>query len=261
MDNTGRNAVLVVSFGTSYDDTREKTIGACTRRIAEEFRDYEVHTAFTSRTVIRKLGRRGIAVDTPDEALDKLRDRGFDHVAVQPLHVMPGKEFHRKVIGAMNRFRDSFKKLSLGLPLLSHLSDYERVVEMVRGELGECSSGQALVLMGHGSSHPSNACYSQLQLLFEDHEIPAYIGTVEGYPELGSVLTRLRRDGVQSVRLMPFMVVAGDHAVNDMAGEDDSWKTELEAAGMTVDVVLKGLGEIPAIQDLYVEHLRSALGR
>jgi sirohydrochlorin cobaltochelatase len=256
-----KKAILVVSFGTSYADTRQVTIEACEAKIRETFSDYEVRRAFTSSMIIAIMKKRdNIHVETPEEALQTLQTEGFSEVVVQPLHIIPGSEFH-DVVQIVKKYESAFEKVHLGVPLLATTEDYMAVVDALKGQLPVLQENEAVVFMGHGTHHPANAAYAALERMFDDQGLQkVFVGTVEGYPELDQVIQRLQANNIEKVILMPFMLVAGDHAKNDMAGdEEDSWKTVLKKAGYVVDTYLHGLGENPEIQNIYVQHIHRAL--
>ncbi|WP_319371242.1 sirohydrochlorin cobaltochelatase [uncultured Ilyobacter sp.] len=258
---TERKGILVASFGTSHGDTRKAAIEECENRITESFPEHEVYRAFTSNIVRKVLKERdGESVDDVSEALIKMRDEKFTEVIVQPLHIIPGEEYQEKIIKVAESFRCSFKRIAVGRPLLNDIDDYRIAAEALKNQLNELKEDHSVVLMGHGSHHPANACYSCFQMIIND-EIPnVFIGTVEGYPELGDIIPKLKSKNIKRVSLMPYMLVAGDHAKNDMAGEEeDSWKRILEKEGFEVDVCLKGLGENPAYQNIFVNHARDAM--
>lgn len=256
-----KKGILVVSFGTSYADTRKVTIEACENKIAENFPDYEVRRAFTSNIIIKVLKDRDkITVNTPKEALTKMQEEGFSEVVVQPLHIIPGEEYNEKILKTVDEFKDSFKSLSVGRPILYGIEDYKDAVEALKVQLPELKANQAVVLMGHGTEHPANASYACLQSVIEDEGLNVIVGTVEGYPALSDVIKKLKARDIKEVTLMPYMVVAGDHASNDMAGdEEDSWKSILKKEGFVVNTYLHGLGENPEYQKLYVERVQNAI--
>ncbi len=257
---SGKGAILVVSFGTSYEETLEKTIAATERRIAEAYPDYEHRRAFTSGIVIRVLAKRGIKVDDVATALGRLRDEGFTRVVIQPLHLIPGVEYHELLVEA-GKARATFAELAVGEPLLSGPESFFELARVLEPSLPACAPGEAVVFMGHGTHHAANAAYPTMQRVFDDLGLPVYVGTVEGYPELPGVIRLLKRDGVRKVTLLPLMMVAGDHANNDMAGdEDDSWKSVLTREGFEVECALRGLGELPAVRDLYAAKAGAAMG-
>jgi sirohydrochlorin cobaltochelatase len=266
-DNNGTNheqeskkGILVVSFGTSYADTRKVTIEACEEKIAASFPDYEVRRAFTSKMIIKKLKERdNLEIDYPEEALNKMKEDGFTEVIVQPLHIIPGIEYE-EVLAVVDNFKESFKEITVGRPVLYGMEDYETAVEALKQQLPELNEDQAVILMGHGTSHPANACYSCLQSVLADEGLNVFVGTVEGYPEIDHIIAKLKENKIKEVTLMPYMVVAGDHASNDMAGdEDDSWKSILEEEGFVVKIYLHGLGENPGYQDIYVQRVQDCI--
>jgi sirohydrochlorin cobaltochelatase len=256
-----KKAILVISFGTSYADTRKVTIEACENKIQETFSNYEVRRAFTSNIIIKIMKERdNIVVDTPEEALQKLQDEGFSEVIVQPLHVIPGVEFH-DIVAIVKKYEPAFDTIRLGAPLLTTIHDYMAVADAINRQLPDLGEHDAVAFMGHGTHHPANAAYATLERVFEDNGMKhVFVGTVEGYPEFEHVLKRLQDNKIEKVTLMPFMLVAGDHAQNDMAGdEEDSWKTMLKKEGIVVEAYLHGLGENPAIQDIYVQHVKDTI--
>lgn len=266
-----KKAIVVVSFGTSYPEPLKLNIESVETRIRAAFPDYEVRRAFTSRTVIRLLAERdGIQIDNEVQALERLRADGFQEVYIQPLHIVPGAEYDKigRIVSHYAHAKDkAFATIRLSRPLLyvlgqdNHPDDYEIAIKALTSQLPEFDPASAVVLMGHGGMHPANAAYGVLQLKLEDAGLTnTYIYTVEGYPTLDRIIGKLKQQQVKKVTLMPFLLVAGDHATNDMAGEtEDSAKSQLLAAGFEVDVYFRGLGENPAIQDIYVAHLRDAI--
>ena len=250
-----KKAVLVVSFGTSYDETRKKTIEVCEKKISVELSDYDFHRAYTSNMIIRKIKKRdGIEINNPLQALEKLYEEGYEEVIVQTLHIICGEEFN-KLKAQIESYKPKFKKLVLGRPLLTYIDDYKEVVEALEVQIPKMENDEAVVFMGHGTFHESHAAYPAIEYMLRDHGINGYVGTVEGYPEIENVIKRLKENKVKIVNLMPLMLVAGDHAINDMAGdEEDSWKSILEEQGFEVKVHLQGLGENYKIQDKFVKH-------
>lgn len=255
-----KKAVLVISFGTSYKETREKTIEACEKKIAEAFEGYDFFRAFTSNMIIRKIARvEGIQIDNPIQALDRLHQLGYEEVVVQTLHIICGEEY-TKLKEQVESYANQFKKITLGRPLLSRIDDYKLAIEAVKEELPELGEGEGVVFMGHGTAHEAHSAYCALDYMMEQENMRAYVGTVEGYPEIDEVINRLNKHQVKTVYLMPFMLVAGDHAINDMAGEEeDSWKTIFELRGFDVKVLLQGLGENKGIQERFVIHAKESI--
>lgn len=250
-----KKAVLVVSFGTSYEETRKKTIEACENKIAEKLEGYDFYRAFTSNMIINKLKKRdNIIIDNPVQALQKLADMGYQEVVVQTLHIICGEEFN-KLKDQVKEFESKFERIVLGRPLLTTIDDYRETVEAVRKQLEIINPQEAVVFMGHGTNHESHSAYPAIEYMLRDSGLNSYVGTVEGYPELEQVMKKLKEDKINTVDLLPFMLVAGDHAINDMASdEEDSWKTILESEGFKVNIHLQGLGENPYIQDKFVRH-------
>ena len=250
-----KKAILVVSFGTSYHETRRKTIEACENKIKESYKDYDFYRAFTSGMIINKLKKRdNMFIDNPSEALEKLYNAGYKEVVVQSLHIICGDEYN-KLKDMVAQYEDKFDKISIGRPLLTYIDDYRETVEAVKKDLDKMDIDEAVVFMGHGTEHESHSSYPAIEYMFRDYGINAFVGTVEGYPELEQVIKKLKNRNIKTVDLLPFMLVAGDHAINDMASdEEDSWKTILEKEGFNVKVHVKGLGENPYIQEKFKNH-------
>lgn len=253
-----KKGILTVSFGTSHMDTLEKTIVAIENDMKQEFPEYQVYRAFTSQMIIKRLRKRGIEIPNVMEALEQMAADGVEHVVVQPTHVINGQEYDGMMRDLME-YSDRFKKIRVGKPLLSSTEDYKKAIHAVMSEAAP-RGDEILVLMGHGTDHHANSAYPTLEYTF--HFLGYHgvlVGTVEGFPDLKAVMTKLRVTDCKKIVLMPFMIVAGDHAKNDMAGEGDSWKAELEDAGYEVRVVVKGLGEIPGIRRIFLEHIRAVM--
>ncbi len=257
-----KKAILIASFGTSYNDNCDRTIGAIERMAAERYPDWEVRRAFTSRMIIKKIRERdGVSIDYVTDAMDRLVREGFDTVVVQPTHVMNGKEYD-DVVRIVSEHVGNISNLRMGKPLLTTSEDYDEMVEAVRENLmGLVGERDALVLMGHGSEHYANATYSQLQLKFWLSGMGnVYVTTVEGFPEFDDTLALMEGRGYENVVLFPLMVVAGDHANNDMAGdEEDSLRSVMESAGYGVRCVVKGMGECPGFREMFMDHIDAAM--
>ena len=256
-----KKAILVVSFGTSYEDTRKLTIEATENRIAEEFPEYEIRRAFTSNIIIKKLKERdGLLIDDPTQALEKLHDEGFGTVLVQPLHIINGSEYD-DIIAESRSFEDKFEKFAVGRPILTTHEDYEAAIRALTPEFEGLEEDEAFIFMGHGTHHDANAAYACLDYMLKaDGHENVFVGTVEGFPILENIIPQLEKRNIKKVKLMPFMLVAGDHANNDMAGdEEDSWKMILKGEGYEVETILKGLGENEGIRDIYVEHAKALM--
>ena len=249
-----KKAIVVVSFGTTYPETRKKTIEACETRITEAYPDYDVYRAFTSNMVIGRIKKQeGISINTTAQSLKMLKEQEYEEVIVQPLHVIPGSEYH-KILKQSEPFRSEFSKFKISRPLLTFQRDYEKVIESLDGLIEPLTDKEAIVLMAHGSEHASFATYACLDHMLS--EKPIEVCCVESYPHLDDTIESLKAAGKTDLHLYPFMLVAGDHATNDMASNDeDSWKSQLIRAGFNVETHLVGLGENARIQDLYLSHL------
>lgn len=259
--DANKKALLVVSFGTSYEDTRTKTIDAVENVFKEEFSSYDVKRAFTSQTIIDILADRdGLEVNNVTEAMEALKKEGYGTVLIQSLHVMNGAEYD-DMVAVVSEFEDDFADLKIGKALLTSVEDYDQVVEGLASNFQDMDNTSAVVFMGHGTHHEANAVYATLEYKFHSmgHE-HVYVGTVEGFPTFDNVLEKLKKDGINKVTLMPFMIVAGDHAENDMAGDEaDSWKVMLKSEGFEVETKLIGLGENQAVRDLFINHAIQAI--
>lgn len=254
-----KKAILVVSFGTSYNDSREATIGAIEKGIASAFPEYQVRRAFTSQIIIDKLkSRDNLEIDNVKQAMERLIDEGVGTLICQPTHVMHGLEYD-DMVKEVNAYADHFETLKFGEPLLSSTQDYRDVVAAINQEF-TIPDDTALVLMGHGTEHFANNTYAALAYYFSHNNPNILVGTVEGFPDLETTVKDVKELGVKKVILTPLMVVAGDHANNDMAGDEEgSWKTVFKSEGYEVEPVLKGLGEYQSIRDIYVAHIAEAM--
>ena len=254
--------ILVVSFGTSYNSSRSVTIGAIESTIREQFPDYRVLRAFTADTIISILKKRdNVTVDTVTQALDRAASSGIKTLIVQPTHLMNGFEY-TDLAEDLKKYEKKFDRLVLSTPLLTSDDDYKQVAAIIGAKAASYDDGStAVCFMGHGTEAESNSTYARLQTVMESEGYKnCYIGTVEAEPSVDDLLRVIKQQGrYTQVVLMPLMVVAGDHANNDMAGdEDDSWKSIFENAGFAVTCVLEGLGQNYDIQRMYAAHARSA---
>ncbi|MDO4647536.1 MAG: sirohydrochlorin cobaltochelatase [Eubacteriales bacterium] len=262
MNTETKKAILVVSFGTSFADTRAKTIDAIEQDIADAFPEYQVYRAWTSKMIIAKLKRlEQLHVFTVCEAMEQMYKDGIREVIVQPTHVINGNEndIMKKEAGS---FMDKFDSIQFGSPLLTSDEDLTYVLNSITEEFADFEKNRtAIVLMGHGTTHYSNTVYAAMDYRFKDMGHPhVFLGTVEAYPSSTSVLRLLGNYQPKSVVLAPFMIVAGDHARNDLAGDDpDSWLHQFERAGYEVTTSLKGLGEYPSIRQLFIDHVNDVI--
>lgn len=260
-DDIGEKELLVVSFGTSFNDSRRLTIGAIEERMEQEFSDYAVRRGFTSQIIIDHVkSRDGVAIDNVGEALNRAADNGVKTLVIQPTHLMNGLEY-TDLVNEVGEFADAFEQVAVGEPLLTSDEDFQAVIQAITEDTAEYDDGEtAICFMGHGTEAESNQVYGKLQELLTaaGHE-NYFVGTVEAAPSLEDVLAAVKEGNYKKVVLQPLMVVAGDHANNDMAGDEEgSWKKVFEAEGYEVTCVLKGLGEIEAIQELFAEHAKAA---
>ena len=261
-DEIGENELLVLSFGTSYNDSRRLTIGAIEEALEKAFPDYSVRRGFTANIIIDHIERRdGIHIDDIDEALQRAVDNGVKNLVVQPTHLMNGLEYD-ELVEKVGNYSDAFDKVVFGEPLLTSDDDFKRVENAIVDWTKDYSNEKtAICFMGHGTEAASNSVYAKMQdLLTADGYTNSFVGTVEAEPTVQDVLEQVKAGGYEKVVLEPLMVVAGDHANNDMAGdEEESWKSIFEAEGIEVECLLRGLGENEEIRNLYVEHAQAAI--
>lgn len=254
-----KKAILVASFGTSCVDTLEKTIAAVEKRIQKEYFGFEVRRAFTSSMVIKKLSEAGVNVDSVSKALERLYGDGFEEVYVVPTHIIAGSEYE-KLKAQAEMFIKNFGTLKIGKPLIHTTKDMETIVNIIAENIAP-RKDSALVLMGHGTKHCMNSVYSAMDYMFKEKGFEnIFMGTVEAYPLAANVLNLVKKAGYSKALIAPFMLVAGVHAKNDMAGSGESWKSKFNENGIAAEVVLKGLGEYEQIQGMYAERAGSVLG-
>ena len=283
-DDIGDNELLVVSFGTSFNDSRTADIGGIEKALQNAYPDWSVRRAFTAQIIINHVqARDDEKIDNMDQALQRAVDNGVKNLVVQPTHLMHGAEYD-ELTEAVESYKDKFESVTIAEPLLGEVGDSDDAVNDDKKAVAEAitaeavktagydslevaeADGTAFVFMGHGTSHTAKISYSQMQSQMNDLGYDnVFIGTVEGKPEdtaCEAVIEKIKEAGYKKVVLRPLMVVAGDHANNDMAGDDeDSWKSQFEASGAfdKIDTQIAGLGEISAIQDLYVAHTKAAM--
>lgn len=255
-----KEAILVVSFGTSYINAINKSIEAIENKIKSNFNNYEVRRAFTSQFIINKIKNRdNIIIDNVSDAMDKLIKDGFKKVIVQPTHVISGYEYN-KIIELINPYKDKLNIL-YGKPLITSNKDYEEVAEIIIKNTKDYNNKEnVIVFMGHGTKHNANIVYENLNRIFIQKGYNNYfVGTVEAIPSLQDILTKTKEFKAKKVVLFPLMIVSGDHVINDMSSDrDGSWKSEFKKMNIYVECVLKGLGEYDKIQDIFVRHIKEA---
>lgn len=261
-DGIGESELLVVSFGTSYNDNRRLTIGAIEAAMEKAFPDYSVRRGFTSQIIIDHVkDRDGVSIDNVTEALDRAADNGVRTLVIQPTHLMNGLEY-TDLVNEAAEYSDAFEQVVIGEPLLTSDEDFQAVIQAITEDTAQYDDGEtAICFMGHGTEAESNQVYGKMQDMLTAAGYENYfVGTVEAEPGLEDVLAAVGEGSYKKAVLLPLMIVAGDHANNDMAGDEEgTWKTEFEAAGYEVTCVLNGLGELEAIQQLFVEHAQAAM--
>lgn len=254
-----KRAVVVISFGTSYE-AAERAIIHIEEKIRGAFPGYDFFRAFTSGMIIKKLKKtRSVFIENPEEVFGRLEKEGYRDIVCQPTHIINGEEYN-KMCAMVARYRGSFRSLKVGTPLLTKEEDFMECAPVLMEVMPKLAADEAAVFMGHGSGHFANGAYCQMEntLRYLGYE-NAYVGTVEGFPGIDYVMQRMKRKGFRKVFLAPFMIVAGDHARNDLGGDgEDSWKSILLSAGYEVEVILQGMGEIDAIAGMFVEHAKRA---
>ena len=255
MEKNDKASVLMVHFGTTFDDTRKNTIDAVNDEAKKEFPDMEIREAYTSRIIMRRLKERGIVKDNPAEALDKLAKEGYTHIIVQPTNVINGVE-SKTLEQQLEMYKNKFKEIRTGSALLSAPEDYKAVAEIINKEVGELADDEAVVLVGHGTHDSGNAAYPAMDYTAKSMGYKFYVGTIEGFPEFDDVVKGLKKDNIKKVILMPFMFVAGDHANNDIAVD---WKEALEKEGFIVEVKLTSLGMMEDIRKMFINHAKFML--
>lgn len=256
-----KKGILVVSFGTSYPDTRRVTIEAIENTIRSAYPDIPVYEAWTSKMIMAKiLKTTGEKILNVTEAMERMCHDGITDVYIQPTHVINGIENDLMKADAL-KYQDSFQSISFGNPLITSTEDMQNIIQILADTFADMTSEEALILMGHGSEHYSNTVYAALDYMFKEAGYPnIHMGTVEAYPELENVFRILKGNHVKRIHLAPFMIVAGDHATNDMAGNaEDSWMNLCKNAGYEVTCHIKGLGEYPAVREMFLKHLQSVL--
>lgn len=258
--------LLVVSFGTTFEETRKVTIDAIEAQLSERFPDRKLYRGWTSRMIIRRLRERGISFDTLEEAMDRMHADGIRDILVQPTHIVSGAENDR-MLQVLQEHAQDFRSVLVGRPLLDTADDRRELAEILVEELLPAKQAEVkdwLVLMGHGSSNKPevNRIYPLMEQAFrENGRENVLVGTVEGEPRIEDVLGKLGspESPAQTVYLAPMMIVAGDHARNDMAGDDgDSWKSLIESAGFSVKALIQGLGEYPSVREMFCRHASEA---
>jgi sirohydrochlorin cobaltochelatase len=253
--------ILLVAFGSSVPSA-QTAFENIDKNVRAAYPGIPVRWAYTSHIIRKKLAKQGKYLDSPETALARMMDDGFTHVAVQSLHTIGGAEYHdlSRTVGAFE-VMGGFERIILGSPLLATQEDMQRAVAgIVKSIPPEREKTDAVVLMGHGTHHPSNAFYAALMFQLQLQDPNIFVGTVEGYPAIDDIKKWLLKKNIGKAYLMPFMSVAGDHAFNDMAGEEaESWKSVLTKAGVTCVPILKGTAEYDDFVNIWVSHIKGPL--
>lgn len=203
--------------------------------------------------------RDQLYVDSPQQALERLIEQGYQDVVIQSLHIINGDEFE-KIVREVLVYKDQFQRMVIGKPLLTTFEDFQKVIAALQAQAPAVKPDERVLFMGHGTTHHTFSAYACIDHLFMDKKLPFIMGAVESYPEIDTILKRLQQEQVRKVHLMPFMVVAGDHAINDMASdEEDSWSTQISKLGIETESYLQGLGENSQIRALFAQHLLDAI--
>lgn len=261
-----KDAIVVMTFGTTFADNRAKTIDATIEGIKAAHPGVKVVTAYTSHIIIdRVAANEGIKYPTPEEALAQLKAEGYTRVALTTLDVIPGMEYNYK-LGVFNSYKQDFKKMTIGTPLMywqgqeEQADDVTEVLEAFATQFPKTKKGEGIVMMAHGTPNIANAYYAVIQEKLQELGYDnVFIETVEGWPSLETIIPKLKAKKIKKVTIMPFMMVAGDHANNDMAGsEEDSHKSILEKEGIKVEAYIHGLGENEAVRNVFVERANAA---
>ena len=250
-EENGKKAILMVHFGTTHDSTRALTIDAVNSQMENAFRESDVFEAYTSRIVIKRLKERGIEKHTPIQMLDSLKKTGYTSVTIQPTHIIPGKEY-KMLVAEADSLKKEFKEIKVGKPLLFSEEDMKAVVGILEKRNPSSEPSHHILYAGHGTDDKATEVYGRIDSLFNTN---SHVATIEGIPTLDDAIAKLKEAHAKKVTLVPLMFVAGDHAVNDISVD---WKNELENNGFQVELKIEGLGQVPAIRNLFLQHILSA---
>lgn len=252
-------AILIVSVGSSHLEVLNKTTNKLEQKIAEKYPDYKVCQAFSGGFILKKM--KELKADTffcVEEMLEMLAAEGIEEVIVQPTYIISGRENDR-LREIVQNYKDKFKKIVKGKPLFHVKEDYQKTLEAIL-EAAALEEEEALMLIGHGTNHHANTEYQNLEYTaYIQGSRNVFVSTLEGHKKTAILMRKLQITGCTKVRLMPLLFVAGKHAKNDIAGEENSWKSRLTEAGYAVAPMLVGLGELEKIQDLFIEHLEEVM--
>lgn len=261
-------ALIVISFGSTFTETRLKDIGGIEQALAEAFPAYTQHRAFTSNFIRKRLAEKGLFIEDTESILQKLVEEGCEEVILQPTHLLHGEEFEQKIEALASTYASKFKKFIVSQPLIVEEEDYKLTAAAIASQFPPLGKNEGIVLMGHGTPRNNNKAhgytYNKMQEIFDSMKLPIVVGTVEeeDNPNFDAVLKKVLERGYKKVHMYPLMVVAGDHANNDMYGDEvDSWKCQIEARGVKTEGHLHGIGRNKAIQALYAQHVLVAMSK
>lgn len=249
-NENSKKAILVVNFGTTHFDTREETIEVLIKEVKEKFTDFEIRECYTSRIILKKLREKNIFIDNPVEAMERLKNEGYTHVIIISSNVIDGIEY-KALVKNIEHFNGDFQELRIAPPLLNTNTSFLKVAKTLNGYFGNPSEKEAYLFVGHGTSDSSDSAYPCMDYIFKYLGYSYYVGTIEGFPSIDEIKEILTKDDIKKVTLIPFMIVAGEHAKNDIAND---WKEELEKEGFEVNLNLTSLGAIKEIRDIFIEN-------
>lgn len=248
-------AVLLVSFGTSYKEAREKSLDCICRDLAQVYEGAYVYQAYTSNIIIKKLAKSNIKIYNVDEAVKAILEENVQNLYVVSTHIIPGHEYN-KLLKMLEKYRSEFKSVKVAVPLLNDRSDCDKIVSLLKG-IFDFNKNYEYVLMGHGTDAEANIRYEEMNEAFKKECLTnVHIASVEARPDIDDAIAEMKnRKNIEKVIVHPFMIVAGDHANNDMAGEKDSYVSILNEHGYNTEAIVKGLGEYHEFRKIYVDKL------
>lgn len=250
LKETNKKAILIVNFGTTHFDTRKNTIEVLINEVKEKFSDFEIRECYTSRIILKKLREKNIFIDNPVEAMEKLKNERYTHIIIISSNVVDGIEYKALVKNIEHFYRD-FKEIRIAPPLLNTNTSFLKVAKTLNGYFGNPKEKEAYLFVGHGTLDSSDSAYPCMDYIFKYLGYSYYMGTIKGFPSINEIKKILAKDGIKKVTLIPFLIVAGEHAKNDIA---NVWKEELEKNGFEVKLNLTSLGSIKEIRDIFIEN-------
>ena len=254
-----KTAILIISFGTSYQNAIENNIGITEKEIQKYYKNYTVFRAFTSKIILNQLKKEGIEIDTIVQAVEKIIKQDYTSIICQPTYIMHGREY-QKMILQLQPYKQKINIL-YGKPLLSDESDYQKVVNCMISENQFITKKDALILIGHGSKHGINSCYRTLEYYFAKQGYDyIFVATVEDSHDIDIVLNKLQKKSLNTIYILPFMIVIGFHAHQNIFGQyKNTWKNQMEHRGYCIKPIVRGLGEYQGICRIFIEHIENAI--